>query len=70
MRRRDSISLQLSRHPISVVPREEEHRLLLFCPVEGWVAGEWFEGRWVDAITLEHELRPTTCRSAQPIGPA
>ena len=59
MRRRDSVPLHLSRNPISVAPREEQRRLLLFCPVEGWIAGEWFEGRWVDALTLKHELRPT-----------
>ncbi len=45
--------------PLDTAPREEQRRLFLFCPIEGWVAGEWFEGRWVDAVSLEHELRPT-----------
>ncbi len=45
--------------PIRVAPREEGRRLFLFCPVEGWVAGDWFDGRWVDALTLAHELHPT-----------
>jgi hypothetical protein len=45
--------------PIRTAPREEGRRLLLFCPVEGWVTGDWFDGRWVDALTLEHELHPS-----------
>ncbi len=49
----------MTRSPIATAPREEERRLLLFCPIEGWITREWFEGRWVDALTLERELQPT-----------
>jgi hypothetical protein len=45
--------------PIDTAPREEQLRLFLFCPIEGWVAGEWLDGRWIDIITWEHELKPT-----------
>lgn len=38
-------------------PRRAAPALLLL-PVEGWVAGEWFEGRWADAVNLDDELRP------------
>lgn len=40
-------------------PSQEQRRLIYFPPDKGWIAGEWFEGRWVDAITLEHELSST-----------
>jgi hypothetical protein len=44
---------------IAKAPREEGEPLFLFCPEEGWHTGVWFEGRCVDALTLEEELHPT-----------
>ena len=41
---------------IAKAPRKEDEPLFLFCPEEGWHTGVWFEGRWVDALTLEEEL--------------
>ena len=43
---------------IDAAPREEGEPLMLFCGEQGgWHSGTWFEGRWVDFLTLEEELQ-------------
>jgi hypothetical protein len=47
-------------HPITTAPRDLERTLLLYCPEQGgWHPGEWFEGRWLDSVTLTEELEPS-----------
>jgi hypothetical protein len=42
--------------PIETAPREEDRRLLLWCPEQGgWHTGEWCDGRWLDSLTLTEE---------------
>jgi hypothetical protein len=31
--------------PKDTALREGQLQLFLFCPIEGWVAGEWLDGR-------------------------
>jgi hypothetical protein len=45
---------------IDKAPREEGEPLMLFCPEQGgWHSGTWFEGRWLDFLTLHQELHPS-----------
>ena len=45
---------------IDAAPREEGEPLMLYCGEQGgWQSGTWFEGRWVDFLTLEKELFPS-----------
>jgi hypothetical protein len=45
---------------IDKAPREEGEPLMLYCGEQGgWHSGTWFEGRWVDFLTLEEELFPS-----------
>ena len=33
---------------------------MLFCPEQGgWHSGTWFQGRWLDFLTLQEELFPS-----------
>ena len=51
-----------SARPIETAPHDkaQERSLLLWCPEQGgWQTGMWFNGRWMDSITLSHPLAPT-----------
>src|SRR3954452_23714919 len=51
-----------SARPIETAPHHtyQERPLLLWCPEQGgWQTGMWFNGRWMDSITLSHPLAPT-----------
>jgi hypothetical protein len=50
-----------SPQPIKTAPRQEDRRLLLWCPEQGgWHTGEWCDGRWLDSLTLTEELQPVS----------
>ena len=51
-----------SARPIETAPHDtdQERPFLLWCPEQGgWQTGMWFNGRWMDSITLSHPLAPT-----------
>jgi hypothetical protein len=50
--------------PIDTAPREEQLRLFLFCPSEGWLAGEWLDGRWVE---IRHRFERRSCRRSMAV---
>jgi hypothetical protein len=57
---RELVSAANRPQPIASAPPADHRELLLFCPQQGgWYTGEWLGGKWVLAMDLEHELRPT-----------
>ena len=51
-----------SARPIETAPHntDQDRPFLLWCPEQGgWQTGMWFNGRWMDSITLSHPLAPT-----------
>jgi hypothetical protein len=51
-----------SARPIETAPHDtaQERPFLLWCPEQGgWQTGVWFNGRWMDSITLNQPLAPT-----------
>lgn len=46
--------------PIDTSPHDQEIPLLLFCRDQGgWQVGIWYDGMWMDYLTLAEELQPS-----------
>src|SRR3954467_11226914 len=59
-----------SARPIETAPHDtdQERPFLLWCPEQGgWQTGMWFNGRWMDSITLSHPLAPTFWTEIPPL---
>ena len=45
---------------IDTAPRDAATTLLVYCPdLGGWHTAEWLGAKWLDSVTLSHELQPT-----------